>query len=254
MATREGSSQAKDLCPHMATRVRTTRISERISDSIKRQIATGRLTAGARLPAEREMARRKRVSRVSVREAYRSLEELGLLTIRRGAEGGAFVVEPDETSIQESLSLLLRLRVTSTRELNDAWMIEPTIARLAARNARAADIGRLRRALERGQAAAANHAYAGLDWLRFQRAVAKCARNLPLMALMNSLADVTLTSGSFFEAGRLSADRISRSHQAIFEAIEQHNEDAAHQLMRQHMALVQNGFVDMVPASPLGAA
>ena len=51
----------------------------------------GRLVAGHKLPAEREMARQFKTSRVSVREAYRSLEELGLLRIRRGAEGGAFM-------------------------------------------------------------------------------------------------------------------------------------------------------------------
>jgi DNA-binding FadR family transcriptional regulator len=68
------------------------RISDRIAASIRRQIAEGRLSAGTRLPAEREMARRHKVSRVTIREAYRSLEQLGMISIRRGASGGATIM------------------------------------------------------------------------------------------------------------------------------------------------------------------
>src|SRR5262249_40310154 len=63
------------------------RTSEIIVRRIKKQISNGRLAEGHKLPAEREMARQFKTSRVSVREAYRSLEEQGLLHIRRGAEG-----------------------------------------------------------------------------------------------------------------------------------------------------------------------
>ena len=67
------------------------RIADRIAASIRRQIAEGRLLAGTKLPPEREMARRHKVSRVTIREAYRSLEQLGMISIRRGASGGATI-------------------------------------------------------------------------------------------------------------------------------------------------------------------
>ena len=38
------------------------------------------------------MARRHKVSRVTIREAYRSLEQLGMISIRRGASGGATIM------------------------------------------------------------------------------------------------------------------------------------------------------------------
>ena len=62
---------------------RSGRVSESIAKRIKKQISDGALLPGEKLPAERDMAQRYRTSRVSVREAYRSLEERGLLTIRR---------------------------------------------------------------------------------------------------------------------------------------------------------------------------
>src|SRR5713226_10370629 len=127
---------------------RTDRVSEVIALRIKKQISDGRLTAGHKLPAERDMARQFKTSRVSVREAYRSLEELGLLRIRRGADGGAFIAQVDHEPVLRSLSLVLGLAKTSHKELTEARMlIEPPIARLAALRARKEDIARLEHVL-----------------------------------------------------------------------------------------------------------
>ena len=66
-----------------------------------------------------------------MREAYRSLEVAGLLVIRRGNEGGAFVRDVDHGAVTRSLSLMLRLGKTSHRELTEArLLIEPPIAAL----------------------------------------------------------------------------------------------------------------------------
>src|SRR5438034_369144 len=120
------------------------RVSESIARRIKKQISDGALLPGEKLPAERDMAQRYRTSRVSVREAYRSLEELGLLTIRRGAEGGAFITDLDHGPVMRSLSLMLRLGKTTHEEITEArLLIEPPIARLAARRAHPGDLERL---------------------------------------------------------------------------------------------------------------
>src|SRR5881409_554946 len=104
----------------LATVRRPARVSEAIVRRIKDQISKGRLTAGHKLPAERDMARQFKTSRVSVREAYRSLEELGLLRIRRGAEGGAFIAKFDHEPVRRSLSLVLGLGRTSHEEITEA--------------------------------------------------------------------------------------------------------------------------------------
>src|SRR6476620_9339461 len=102
---------------------RTNRVSEVIARRITKQISEGRLIAGHKLPAERDMARQFKTSRVSVREAYRSLEELGLLRIRRGAEGGAFIAQFDHEPVRRSLSLVLGLGKASHNEISEATMI-----------------------------------------------------------------------------------------------------------------------------------
>src|SRR5438067_3864781 len=132
----------------LVTARRPGRVSEAIVRRIKEQITEGRIEAGHKLPAEREMARRFKTSRVSVREAYRSLEEVGLLRIRRGADGGAFVVKVDHEPVLRSLSLVLGLGKTPHKQLTEARMlVEPPIAQLAGLRARKKDVARVERGL-----------------------------------------------------------------------------------------------------------
>lgn len=222
-------------------RVRTGRVSETIARRIKKQISDGSLNPGQKLPAERDMAQRFRTSRVSVREAYRSLEELGLLTIRRGAEGGAFITDLDHGPVMRSLSLMLRLGKTTHEEITEArLLVEPPVARLAARRAHAEDIERLIRVVEQQKAALNRRGdYSPFD-LQFHRAVAACARNLPLKVLMDALSDLTVEVVAGLDLSRPVQHQVCDSHQLIAAAIERRDEDVACELMRQHVLEIQS--------------
>jgi GntR family transcriptional regulator len=65
-----------------------------IEEWLKGEIACGRLAPGDRLPPERELAGRLRVSRMTLRQALASLERRSLVIRRVGREGGTFVDEP----------------------------------------------------------------------------------------------------------------------------------------------------------------
>ena len=82
--------------------VRSTRIYEEIVRQIRLLIADGHLKSGDRLPPERDLAERFRVSRTSVREAMRALESRGLIGIRPGE--GAFVREVSVETLVEPLA------------------------------------------------------------------------------------------------------------------------------------------------------
>jgi GntR family transcriptional repressor for pyruvate dehydrogenase complex len=222
---------------------RQGRVSETIVRRIKKQISDGRLLAGHKLPAEREMARQFKTSRVSVREAYRSLEDLGVLRIRRGADGGAFIAKVDHEPVLRSLSLVLGLAKTSHKELTEARMlIEPPIARLAALRARKEDVFRLERVLLQEQKEAAlRTAPFRPTGSQFHRSVADCARNLPLLVLMNAVADLTAAAASALDASTRARHRLKNCHyhRLIFEAIRRRDGDAAYTLMAQHVGDIQ---------------
>ena len=76
---------------------RPVSISDRIAAELRDQILRGRYQAGDRLPSERELASRLEANRSSVREALKKLEQLGMISIRRG--GGARVLPLEEAGL-----------------------------------------------------------------------------------------------------------------------------------------------------------
>jgi GntR family transcriptional regulator, transcriptional repressor for pyruvate dehydrogenase complex len=246
VATRKKTDSAEPDAP-------TGRVSEAIVHRIKKEISDGRLAAGQRLPAERDMAKQFNTSRVSVREAYRSLEDLGLLQIRRGAEGGAFVMKVNHEPVMRSLSLVLGMNRTSHAELTEARMlIEPPIARLAAQRALPADIAELEEELIREEEDA--HRRGGPfrpTRSNFHRLVAKCAGNFPLTVLMNALADLTADAASALspEVRAKHQRKNCQFHRSLFDAIRKHDEESAYSIMVQHVNDIQRRVASNIKAA-----
>lgn len=67
------------------------RASQLIVDQIRELMGQGRLRAGERLPSQRDLCERFAVSRATVRVALRMLQATGLIEVRIGCRGGAFV-------------------------------------------------------------------------------------------------------------------------------------------------------------------
>ena len=89
--------------------VKTKRAFEEVCDQIRAAILSGRLEAGDKLPSERELATTLDVSRATIREAFRTLEIAGVLSLRKGVNGGAVVMQGDARPITQTISDLLSL-------------------------------------------------------------------------------------------------------------------------------------------------
>jgi DNA-binding FadR family transcriptional regulator len=225
----------------VAMRKETTdgRVSETITRRIRKAITDGRLAPGEKLPAEREMAERLRASRVSVREAYRSLAEAGLVSIRRGAEGGAFIADFDPAPMSRNLTFLLRLGRTSHEELTEARaLLEPSVARLAARRAGREDLARLEELLRSEQAAPRGSGEARCIHLDFHRQVAQCARNLPLSLLIRATNDLASEIAQDIVISTDMHAHIVGDHAEILDAIRRRDEDAAEEAMLRHLRYI----------------
>jgi len=108
------------------------RVADHIEKKIKEKILNGTLEAGDKLPTEREMASQFGVSIVSLREALRSLQVIGLIEKKKGHGGGIFVSQINEESIKTSLGNFFSFKNLSIQHIYEARMIiEPACARLA---------------------------------------------------------------------------------------------------------------------------
>ncbi|WP_132423452.1 FadR/GntR family transcriptional regulator [Pseudonocardia endophytica] len=210
--------------------------SDVLATELRERILSGEFAEGTPLPPERELVTQTRMSRTTVREALRILEVQGLIRIRAGRAGGAFVQQPDEESVASSVEMLIRgrrLRLASVHQTREA--IEPTCARLAALQRSDADL----RAIEAANDAVSNSddlesfLRANVDW---HVAVAAAGRNEILtgmmMALSRAIYTATKTDGFVNDEVRSIA---VRAHRSVTRAIRERDPDAAERRMARHV-------------------
>lgn len=112
--------------------VRTRRAFEEICAQIRHEIQSGSLSAGDKLPSERELAEQFDVSRSTVREAIRTLEMSGVLSLQKGMYGGAIVMRGDPKPITQTMQDLLSLGGLSLKDYTEARVsLQREIIRLA---------------------------------------------------------------------------------------------------------------------------
>jgi len=133
----------------MFTKVRQVRAFESIIRQVETAIVQGRFAAGDRLPSERDLQGMLDVSRNTLRESLRVLEQKGLVEIRTGNRGGIFVRAANSDSMTESLSLFVQSQRISMEQISEFRQdLEGLVTRRAALAAQAQDTGELRALLQ----------------------------------------------------------------------------------------------------------
>jgi len=124
--------------------VRPTRAYEAVAEQIEKAILSGRFKIGAKLPPEREIIGLFDISRRTLREALRILEQKGLIQIKLGAHGGAFVVDKVHQRIAESIDLMICQKKISVQDLIEFRShAEGQVAALATKRASKNDLSKL---------------------------------------------------------------------------------------------------------------
>lgn len=121
-----------------------TRAVDEISAQVREMIADGRLKPGDRLPSERDLSTRLGVSRNTLREALRALEHAGIVEMRKGATGGAFVRFGSSGVIVSGMRDLYHLGGITPGQLTEArvWLSE-VVVRVACERATDEDLAAL---------------------------------------------------------------------------------------------------------------
>lgn len=224
--------------PELFSKVSVGRMSEVIVDKIRELMREGQLKPGDRLPAERDLCERFGVSRVTTREALRMLESAGLVEIRVGARGGAFVTAPSSNRVGEGLTDMLTLSVISAADVTEVRMVlEVGIVPLVCERATEEDLAALEKICERSREALRQGEYSMDMSLEFHTAIAQATHNPALEMLIESFRGPILMSLQQArdvapEMGRLGTEE----HEQFIEAVRRRDASQASRIMREHLS------------------
>lgn len=236
-AVNTGQEKAGTLPADLFSRVSVGRISEVIVEQIRLLMRQGQLKPGDRLPAERDLCERFGVSRVTVREALRMLESSGLVEIRVGARGGAFVTVPTSDRVGKGLADLLSLSIVSAGDVTEVRLIlEVGLIPLVCERATEEDLDDLERICARSQAALRAGEYTMELSAEFHARVAQATHNPAVAMLVESFRGPMLMSleqarEAAPEMGRLGTDE----HKRFVSAVRERDCPAATHIMREHL-------------------
>lgn len=217
--------------------VTLSRMSQVIVEQVRLLLRQGRLRPGDRLPSERELCERFGVSRVTVREALRVLEAGGLVEIRVGARGGAFVTTPTSQQVGAGLADLISLSPLTSAEVTEARLVfELGIVPLVVERATEEDLDDLRRLCDDHAAALDRGDYTMTMSADFHVRVAACTHNAAIEMLVQSFHGPLLMS--LLEAqvvAPLMGHRGASEHRGFVEAVARRDAAAATEIMRTHL-------------------
>lgn len=234
MAT-ETSASARSKRPSSETPV-APRTFEVIVGTLKDRLFSGELRPGDRLPAERELADVLGVGRQAVREAYRALELIGILRIRKGQKGGAFISERDRQTVTETLSDLIRLRQVDMNHLTEARAkLERAVAELAVRRIGAEEIARLESCVAAAIDKSNRGVMATAENLCFHRLLGEFSGNPVLAMMLASTLDLLETVIASVAPGPEVSGENAEEHLSIIAALREGDAERLGSLLEEHI-------------------
>lgn len=218
---------------------RAATLSSAIVADVRGAVAARRMAPGDFLGTEKEIAAKAGVSRIVARDALRTLEALGIVEIKMGAGGGARIARGNPRLFAEALAVQLDLAGTSRREILDAQRgVEGIAAELAAENATARDLARLRRLIAAGEAAIGHVEEFTRQSLAFHLALAEAAHNRVLVVQLVSLQHVAWPTRNR-TLTRPVARHVLDVHRELCDLVEARDGTAARRVMDEHVRMIR---------------
>jgi DNA-binding FadR family transcriptional regulator len=222
--------------------VRIPKAAVVVAGRLRRRIVRGEFPPGSPLPNETELMALYDVSRPVVREALRIMESESLISVKRGAGGGARVSKPDVGVAARHTALLLQLEGATLADLFEARStLEPDAVRRLAERRPAAALKRLRQLHEQELTLVDDAVGYPVHSTKFHEALIELAGNKTLAVLGRLLLEIVETHNraTFEKLGSNKAGKIARGasdiHGELLELIEAGDTDGAVSLWRKHL-------------------
>lgn len=214
-----------------------SRMSTQIVAQVVGLIREGRLAPGDRLPPERELAATFGVSRVTVRDALRTLDVMGLLDIRVGSTGGAFVTTPSPDVVGQNLANILMMRDFDAEHIAETRLVlELGIFELAAARVTEDDIEALRDVCRRAREAWDGGTHDTALSFEFHHTLAQAAHNPALEMLARSFSGpLSMVALRAQEVRSDASRRTLEEHEGIVEALAADDADGARAILIEHL-------------------
>jgi GntR family transcriptional regulator, transcriptional repressor for pyruvate dehydrogenase complex len=229
------------------------RVSDEVVDQIMDAVHTGLYEVGTRLPRMDELAEAMQVSKPTVGEALRVLTRAGVLTVKRGAGGGAVVA-----STVIPLEILRRSRAIagSLREVVEARRpVEVELARLAAVKANERDLLELREAIRLGEEARGDISKWTSSNFKFHYTIGRAADSRMLFHFQTELnKELAVFLEEMTPRDLEDPKGTLAEHREILAAIESRDPDRAAEAVGNHMLEIEAmvspmGELDATPGS-----
>lgn len=215
----------------------------RVFRAIEEKISSGALKDGAHLPREADLCAQFGVTRSTVREGLRLLEQTGLIV--RGPAKKFFIRRPAAADIAAAASKSFALGGVTFSEVFDALAtLYPEAARLAAGRLSDADIAELKLARAALEAAPAkDHEATVAGAVEFFQRIARGLDNRIMLAMLQSLNLMIGESLRHVIAKAPNAKaRILDAQGKLAEAFESRDAEEAARWMARHIADLKRGY------------
>ena len=218
---------------------------DQVVDKILSMISKGDYKEGEKLPPEAYFIDFFNVSRVTIRESFKKLNMLGVVTIKQGE--GTFVNNSDLGVMMKPLFSTIIFSDLSVRQIYEARkFVESGMVRLATANRTETDLGELNTMLAEMETAVQNYdddSFNRLDIL-FHKKIGEVSNNHILKSTYETIHDI-LTK--YITTSNKSHETVVRSnifHRDIVKAIQEQDELKAGQLMENHVDIVMNSLME----------
>lgn len=244
------SNPQNDESSNIISSIDRVGITEHVVQRIKDLLISGELEAGSRLPPERVLADRLKISRPSLRTALKALSVMGIIRARPGS--GTYIADSIPEIFTEPMHFLTLINRTSTRELFEArQIIEGGLAELAAARASADDLesmGSEIAAMDRNRTAP--EILIEHD-MRFHQAMARAADNQLMTGVMDTLTRLLYHKRLQTVFHQHNVELAIEGHRRIFEAISAGDGPGAKQMLYAHLAETVRGWEEAQNADGL---